>query len=187
MFKGINGLRGDEDYTYTMDDLRTIIRYKDNKDQFLKELFNHDVNLNSKCTVGSDMTESILLNILYDVIFQENTVTVLFGSDELLLQQFKDYYISLPYFLQPGVNTFNNKYIDCNNGSRVVSASNLCGTRGFGFETLAMIDINLDIKDDVIRSLLPVVISRKQYKIYYSHVNDPDLEEMKTHLGERNV
>lgn len=111
--------------------------------------------------------------ILWYAIFNEDKVVAILANKLNLaqeqLQQLRDSYIALPYWMQPGVKQWNKRGIQFSHGTRVVcAATSPDGIRGMSINLLYLDEfafVKSHIADEFIASVFPTISSGKTTKV----------------------
>jgi hypothetical protein len=111
--------------------------------------------------------------LLWHALFhRDNNIMIMANKLELAqeqLQQLRDSYIQLPYWMQPGVKSWNKRTVELSNGSRIkISATTKDGARGFSIDVLYLDEfafIEEHIALEFIQSVFPVVASKTKSKV----------------------
>jgi len=111
--------------------------------------------------------------ILWYALFNEDKVVAILGNKLNLaqeqLQQLRDSYINLPYWMQPGVKQWNKRGVQFSHGTRVIcAATSPDGIRGMSINLLFLDEfafIKSHIADEFIASVFPTISSGKTTKV----------------------
>jgi len=111
--------------------------------------------------------------ILWYAMFNEDKVVAILANKLNLaqeqLQQLRDSYIALPYWMQPGVKQWNKRGIQFSHGTRVVcAATSPDGIRGMSINLLYLDEfafVKSHIADEFIASVFPTISSGKTTKV----------------------
>ena len=110
--------------------------------------------------------------IWYSLFHRKKTLAILANKLSLAqeqLQQLRDSYMELPYWMQPGVSAWNKRGITLSNGTRVMCASTSPdGIRGMAIDCLFLDEFAFvppHIADEFVASVFPVVSSGNSTKI----------------------
>lgn len=111
--------------------------------------------------------------ILWYALFNEDKVVAILANKLNLaqeqLQQLRDSYINLPYWMQPGVKQWNKRGIQFSHGTRIVcAATSPDGIRGMSINLLYLDEfafVKSHIADEFIASVFPTISSGKTTKV----------------------
>lgn len=111
--------------------------------------------------------------ILWYALFNEDKVVAILANKLNLaqeqLQQLRDSYIALPYWMQPGVKQWNKRGIQFSHGTRVVcAATSPDGIRGMSINLLYLDEfafVKSHLADEFIASVFPTISSGKTTKV----------------------
>lgn len=111
--------------------------------------------------------------ILWYALFNESKVVAILANKLNLaqeqLQQLRDSYIMLPYWMQPGVKQWNKRGIEFSHGTRIIcAATSPDGIRGMSINLLYLDEfafVKPHIADDFIASVFPTISSGKTTKV----------------------
>lgn len=111
--------------------------------------------------------------ILWYALFNEDKVVAILANKLNLaqeqLQQLRDSYINLPYWMQPGVKQWNKRAVQFSHGTRIIcSATSPDGIRGMSINLLYLDEfafVKPHIADDFIASVFPTISSGKTTKV----------------------
>lgn len=108
----------------------------------------------------------------YGIFHRKKTIAILANKLNLAqeqLQQLRDSYIELPYWMQPGVREWNKRGITFSNGTRIMCASTSPdGIRGMAINVLYLDEFAFvppHIANEFVASVFPVVSGAKSTKI----------------------
>lgn len=121
----------------------------------------------------SGMNMIIDLLALYDAVFNIDKSVVIIGpkmsSVEDNMYKIKSMYENLPFFLKPGVNSYNKSSIMFDNGSRIIGKSK--SVIGFNVHSMFIYDFAFMTKkstNDIINCNIPVISSMRDSKLFIS-------------------
>lgn len=111
--------------------------------------------------------------ILWYALFNEDKVVAILANKLNLaqeqLQQLRDSYINLPYWMQPGVKQWNKRGVQFSHGTRIVcAATSPDGIRGMSINLLYLDEfafVKSHIADEFIASVFPTISSGKTTKV----------------------
>lgn len=136
--------------------------------RFLKYRFN--INRWSRQVGKSTVVRAFIL--WYAIFHKQKVIAMLANKLSLAkeqLQQLRDSYIALPFWMQPGVKLWNKTSIQLSNDTRIiVAATSPDGIRGFSINLLYLDEfafLRPGLVDEFMASVFPVVTSGKTTRI----------------------
>jgi hypothetical protein len=131
---------------------------------------NHRFFTNGILSHNSATTRGFI--IWYMLFNKQKTIAILANKLQLAqeqLTQLKESYLELPFWMQPGVRSWNKRGIELSHGTRIISAATSPdGIRGYSIDVLYLDEfafIDSHVADEFIASVFPVVSSGKTTKI----------------------
>jgi hypothetical protein len=131
---------------------------------------NHRFFTNGILSHNSATTRGFI--IWYMLFNKQKTIAILANKLQLAqeqLTQLKESYLELPFWMQPGVKSWNKRGIELSHGTRIISAATSPdGIRGYSIDILYLDEfafIDSHLANEFIASVFPVVSSGKTTKI----------------------
>lgn len=145
--------------------------------RFLKYRFN--INRWSRQVGKSTIVRAF---ILWYAMFHQDKLVAMLANKLMLakeqLQLLRESYVTLPYWLQPGVKLWNKMSIQFSNGTRIaVAASSPDGIRGLSPNLLYLDEfafLRPGMADEFIASVMPTISSGKTTRIIVTSCVTPD-------------
>jgi len=141
---------------------------RDYQKELIKSILNNRFNINAS-SLQSGITIVISIIGLYQSIFTNGYTSLIIGYNRSSviekLEKIKDIYISLPFFLKPGIQTWESTVLTFDNGSAIKTNS---GSKSIaiGFSPdHTLIDGYAYMHPSLLNNILPVVSARKNDKL----------------------
>jgi hypothetical protein len=145
---------------------------RDYQKNIINNSLTNKFNINA-CSRQVGMTTVIAIIALHQSIFKTEHISLLLHFKRCngieLLDKIKDFYISLPFFLKPGVQTWDSTCIKFENMSRIKVDTGKNPAIGFSPDYTFVNDYaHIPPSLNVLPSLYPVIASRKNDKLMVS-------------------
>ena len=165
-------------YINTKDNGKQLFDLRPRQAQLLQELDNNRF-IKGDWYRQSGFTTTCLAYLMWKMIFTDNPLLILYMNDtndhcKGEFSKFREIYINLPYWMQPGVRAWSNTNVELRNRSRIM-AMPVTGSNGRGLSPNYIIDDFGFLTDrcalHCVQSIIPTIMSTKTAHIITGHAH----------------
>ena len=166
-------------YINTKDNGKQLFDLRPRQAQLLQELDNNRF-IKGDWYRQSGFTTTCLAYLMWKMIFTDNPLLILYMNDtndhcKGEFSKFREIYINLPYWMQPGVRAWSNTNVELRNRSRIM-AMPVTGSNGRGLSPNYIMFDDFGFLTDrcalhCVQSIIPTIMSTKTAHIITGHAH----------------